>query len=124
MELKLNGKGYKEVGIDNRRFDIVNSGKNQLTVEDATVFLSWAVDGDKIKAMLHGEISEQVFCAMLRTFAKDFPDMVRGAVVSYLTGCLFSSGMPMTDHAAIESGLADKLATVPDLKGGDGECKS
>lgn len=124
MELKLNGNGYEKVGIDDRRFDIVNSGKNQLTVEDATVFLSWAVDGDKIKAMLHGEISEHVFYAMLRTFGKDFPDMVRQAVVRYIAGCIFPAGDPAIEKAAIEFGRADRLSNLLSLKGDDGECKS
>lgn len=114
-------QGYEKRDIVDSRFEIVNSGKNQMTIEDAAVFLLWAVDGDKIKAMLHGEISEQVFYAMLRTFGKDFPDMVRDATVHYVAECLFSSGKPVTDNAAIEIGLADKLATVPSLKGGDGE---
>ncbi len=118
MELK---QGYEKMDVANSRFEIMNSGKSQLTIEDATVFLSWAVDGDKIKAMLHGEISEQVFYAMLRTFGKDFPDMVRQAVVRYIAGCIYPPRALAPNKTGIEAGLADGLAAIPSLRGGTGD---
>lgn len=123
MGLHLNGNGYKKVEIEDRRFDVMNSGKSQLTVEDATAILLWAVDGDKIKAMLHGEINEQVFCAMLRTFGKDFPDMLWRAVELYVAWCFSQSGDAAIEKAAIEFGRADRIANLPSLKEGDGERK-
>lgn len=116
-------QGYQTREVVDSRFEIVNGGKNQLTVEDATAFLLWAVDGDKIKAMLHGEINEQVFYAMLRTFGKDFPDMVRQAVVRYIAGCLFPPKEPESLTAEVEGSIDDLLAKVHSLKEGDGECK-
>lgn len=121
MELK---QGYQKRDIADSRFDIVNSGVCQLTVEDATAFVLWAVDGDKIKAMLHGQISEKVFYAMLRTFGRDFPDMVRQAVVRYIAGCIFPAGAPAAEKAKAEEADDDLFSGVPSLKGGDGECRS
>jgi len=113
--------GYENRDVVDSRFEIVNSGKSQLTIEDAAVFLLWAVDGDKIKAMLHGEISERAIYAMLRTFGKDFPELVRGAAVRYIAECIFPSGEPTTGVVKNDASMADRFAGVPSLKGGDGE---
>ena len=126
MELKL-GKGvYEKRDIADRRFEIENSGTAQLTIEEATVLLLWAVDGDKIKVMLHGSINENVIYAMLCTFGKNYPDMVRQATIRYLAECMciFPSGESVAEKAETADPVSDRFSQVPSLKGGDGECKS
>ena len=110
MELTLNRSEYKQSEIEDHRFLIMNGGKNLLTVEDASIFMLWAVDGShKIKAMYNGVIDDSVIYAMLRTFGRDFPDVVREAAIRYLADCIFSP-----DEAKDAGSNAD-------LKGGDGK---